>query len=119
MRGHQKDTEKAFDRMGGEHAGRIGLRGCGIAGILGQGIKVHQVAAGAVDKEAKQLLENLADRLALAAAAQGTEKGLQLGENPDVTQITDKEAQAAPAGQRVGGDLHRVDDGACFLLPTW
>jgi hypothetical protein len=97
-----------------EHSSRITLDGTGVAAIAAEGIKMHQVPAGAVHKKAEQLLEHLADRLPFAAAPDGAEKGLKLRIQSDAPKVAHEKAQSASAGQGVGGDLHPVDESLAF-----
>jgi len=49
-----KRSKEPLDRMGGEHAARLGLRGPRIARIPGKGIKMNQMPARAVQEKNKR-----------------------------------------------------------------
>jgi hypothetical protein len=101
--------------MGREHLLRSGLDGGGVARIFFQGIKVNQVTAGAIQQEAKHLLENLRPRLALGVFADGAEKTCQDRINGEVSEISHKKSQPASGGQGVRGCFHSINNVAFFI----
>ena len=107
-------TKKTLYCMGRKHAVRFGLCNSRIPCIFGKGIEIAKVSAGAVHEKAEQLLENLADRLALAVASHGSKKGLQLPKYLNVAKVTHEKVQSASAGHVVGGDRKSIDDGLVF-----
>ncbi|WP_123289104.1 hypothetical protein [Desulfosoma caldarium] len=86
-----KRAEEPFDGVGGNHATRLTLDGGGIARVLGHGVEVDQVPAGAVHEETQQLLKNLGDRLPLAAATHGAKESIDLLKNLDAAKIANKQ----------------------------
>lgn len=109
-----KALKKPLHRMGRKHVARRGLYRRGISSIAGQRVEMNQMPAGAVHKKAKQLFEYLADGLSFAAASHGPEKGLQLRNQPDAAKVAHEKTQSPASGQRVGGDLHPVNDNLAF-----
>ena len=105
-----KRGEKPFDRMRGQHILGSRLDDRGISSIFFQGIKVNQVAAGAVHQEAQHLLGDLRHRLSLGAFADGAKKALQNDENIYVSEISNKKAQAGPGRQGVGSCLNFINN---------
>ena len=121
QRAEQPDTEpgegtkKSFHRMGREHMFRGSLNGPGISLIFFQIIKVDQVTAGAIQQEAENLLEDLGYRLALGILADGAEKTFQDRINGYVSEISDKQGQAAPGGQGVRSCFHSINNVSFFI----
>ncbi len=75
---------------------------------------MNQVPTRVVEEKAEELLENLGDRLPHAASSHGTEKGLQLAIDAEVSQVPHKEAPSSSSGEHLLTDLNPVDDLLAF-----
>jgi hypothetical protein len=109
--GPREGSQKAFDGVRGGHLVGLSLDGCGVALVLREVIEADQVPAGAIEEEAKDLVEESGYGKPFGVLAHRAKEAMEVGEDLDVTQVAAKESQATPAGQRVGGDLDGVKAG--------
>jgi len=98
--------EKSFDHMG---RGHLRLNTSGIVAILFKMIKVDQMPAGAIQQEAKHLLEKPCYFNSFLALSHGSEHSVQHGKNLDGMQVGYKKSQAFPPCQFVLGWLNLTD----------
>jgi hypothetical protein len=79
------------------HALDVCFDGSRIAGGFGQDIEVGQVATGAVEEEAENLLEYLIDGRALGVLAHGPKEAIDVGKKVNATKVASKEVESGPA----------------------
>ena len=85
-------------------------------------IKVGEVAAGALEEEAEDLLEEQGHRQSLAALAKASEEQAELGQKPEGAQVAREEGHARAAGERVaagGRAVKRRGGGLAIDAGNW
>jgi len=66
--------------------------------------------AGAVQKEAEELVKQRGHRKPLGALAEGAEEAVQVGKEVDGIQVPAEQGQPSPPGQGVGRDLDSIEN---------
>jgi hypothetical protein len=112
--GHGLD--ESFNGVGRSHVLGGGLNDCCIARVLGQDIKLGQVSAGAIEKEAHELFENLLGSQPICMLANGTEEAKEVWLDADSTKVADEKVDPGSTGQAVGRDLDIVDEICAFAF---
>ena len=95
----REGLKEAFDPMGRNHVAGDGLDGRSIAPILLQGIEVGQVPAGAVQEEAKDLLEKTLDGDPFAVFTKTPKaRHQEIGNHLDLVYIAHEKGHASASG---------------------
>lgn len=81
----------------------------GVAAILGQLVEAGERQVGAVQEEAKELMEEERHRQALRALPDRAEEPLQEGKDPQLSKIAAAERDPRPTREPVGGRLQPVE----------
>jgi hypothetical protein len=107
---------ESLDRMGGSHVARRGLDSGRVARILLQGVEVAQVATGAVEEEAENLLEEAINGNPFAVFTKTAEKGHKKHrDHLDLINVMDKKSHASSPGDPLVGRLDLGDFPLAFV----
>ena len=108
--------EKTLHRMRRKHLLRLSFNGSRITFIAFEGIKVNQMPAYTIQKKAKQLLEDLGQRLSLAAFTDAAKLRFQMRQQSTVAQVSHKKAQTTAAGQGVVCNFNIINNMIAFCI---
>jgi len=91
-------SQETLDGVGGSHLAGLGLNDSRVALVLPELIEPDQVPAGAVQKEAEELVEESGHGKPFGAFAHRAKKPIDVGKDLDGPQVAAEESQATPAG---------------------
>ena len=102
--------------MGGKHIVRFTFNTASIALIFFKSVKVNQVSARPIHEETEKLLEDLGNFLTLATLSYLTKNLLQIWEQFNTSQISNKKSQSSPAGKNIPGYFYVVNNWLAFTV---